>query len=647
MLKYYLDKTGKVIKSILFPSSEFMDTEPREGSLNPVTSGGVAGGIAQQSSNIAPNYTKKTYEANSYVMQDGVLYTNPNAIETAEDWNPSHWTQTTIPEVIDDKIDEVTLDPSAVALGNIHLLEDKEDFPQAGDFSVLDDGETPKKISSTTFGYSFNGIFTKTALDFSGTGYVYSDGSNLSTNSSYKYAIVTLPKKNFLVVDIARGGTICALAAKTNADSVQRFAPLVVGTDTSNNVNRYQYFNETEEDLTVYVSCLASKIPQNCYIASAGQISQFLSIERFNDFFEAFGISLIKDIENTAFDPIEDKYVHYDGTVRDYSGFFIKGPISLPSGYSIKFVTKASDSMSALSIKISESSYQRLVQGLGDSAITYTYRNNTSETQNVYISCNNNPRALTNGIYFVFKDFVLDRLLPVEKRLDEKTLDEEVSIAFFEKVGVVGDSFASGFLYNSQGQSQGNNYAISWPQILGRKSGCTWINYSQGGMNTRTFLTSASYGLPKLLSDDPNDLYVLALGINDADIADYIGSITDITGHESYEDYGDTFYGNYGRIIEQILEHAPSAKIVMSLEPYVSKQTKFVNIDNAIKEIAAHYGLPVLDLSKDFFFTSSVYQGMVGSHPTKVGQAGMANGYERLICKAMIENLIYFNSFVE
>lgn len=100
MLKYYLDKTGKVIKSILFPSSEFVDTEPREGSLNPVTSGGVAGGMAQQSSNIAPNYTKTTYEANSYVMHDGTLYTNPNAIGTAEDWNPAHWTQTTVAEMV-------------------------------------------------------------------------------------------------------------------------------------------------------------------------------------------------------------------------------------------------------------------------------------------------------------------------------------------------------------------------------------------------------------------------------------------------------------------------------------------------------------------------------------------------------------------
>ena len=56
--------------------------------------------MVQQSSNIAPNYTKKTYEANSYVMQYGVLYTNTNAIETAEDWNPAHWTQTTVAEMM-------------------------------------------------------------------------------------------------------------------------------------------------------------------------------------------------------------------------------------------------------------------------------------------------------------------------------------------------------------------------------------------------------------------------------------------------------------------------------------------------------------------------------------------------------------------
>lgn len=76
------------------------DETPTPDSLNPVTSGGVAESVARQSSNLAPEYTKKTYEANSYVMHDGVLYTNPSAIGTAEDWNPAHWTQTTVAEMM-------------------------------------------------------------------------------------------------------------------------------------------------------------------------------------------------------------------------------------------------------------------------------------------------------------------------------------------------------------------------------------------------------------------------------------------------------------------------------------------------------------------------------------------------------------------
>lgn len=49
---------------------------------------------------IAPAYTSKTYEANSYVMHDGILYTNENVIAVAENWTPAHWTQTTVAEMM-------------------------------------------------------------------------------------------------------------------------------------------------------------------------------------------------------------------------------------------------------------------------------------------------------------------------------------------------------------------------------------------------------------------------------------------------------------------------------------------------------------------------------------------------------------------
>lgn len=63
----------------------------------------VAAPIDQQiMSNIAPAYVKQPYPANSYVTKDGVLYTNAAAIDTAEDWTPAHWIQTTVADMIAD-----------------------------------------------------------------------------------------------------------------------------------------------------------------------------------------------------------------------------------------------------------------------------------------------------------------------------------------------------------------------------------------------------------------------------------------------------------------------------------------------------------------------------------------------------------------
>ena len=50
---------------------------------------------------IAPAYDKtKTYSAGSLVTHNGDLYTNENAILTAEEWTAAHWTKTNIAEVI-------------------------------------------------------------------------------------------------------------------------------------------------------------------------------------------------------------------------------------------------------------------------------------------------------------------------------------------------------------------------------------------------------------------------------------------------------------------------------------------------------------------------------------------------------------------
>lgn len=212
-------------------------------------------------------------------------------------------------------------------------------------------------------------------------------------------------------------------------------------------------------------------------------------------------------------------------------------------------------------------------------------------------------------------------------------------LSIFRKFGVVGDSYASGEVY--YGNTYHDKYFNSWGQVLARKHGTTCTNYSSGGLTTRSWLT-ATKGLPLLLSSDAEDIYYLALGINDYyhEGQSYLGDITDITSHQSYEDYGDTFYGNYGRIIEQIQTHAPHAKIVMFTVANTSTVPQMFS--DAIIEIAEHYNIPYIVQAEDPFFQSSVYTRMAGGHPTSIGYSGMAVAFERLLNKCIVDNLTYF-----
>lgn len=227
-----------------------------------------------------------------------------------------------------------------------------------------------------------------------------------------------------------------------------------------------------------------------------------------------------------------------------------------------------------------------------------------------------------------------------------------IDFGFFEKFAVVGDSYASGEIYvadssQSKGYTVADYYQKSWGQILARKYGTTCINLSVGGLTTRTWLTN-SHGLTKMLAEKPQELYLCALGINDEISlgASYLGTIEDITNHDSYSDYPDTFYGNYGKIIEQIKAHAPKSKIVLMSMAYLYNATED-SFTTAIKNIANHYNIPFINIKDDAFYAKdSIYKtGQSYNHPTAPLYAGMAQANERLFCRCVVDNYDYFKDF--
>lgn len=212
------------------------------------------------------------------------------------------------------------------------------------------------------------------------------------------------------------------------------------------------------------------------------------------------------------------------------------------------------------------------------------------------------------------------------------------SLALFRSIGIVGDSYASGEL--AMNDKFVDHYNMSWGQILARKNGATTINYSRGGQTTRGWLTDTERGLDLLNSTKPQDLYILSLGINDYQKLgkDYLGSEDDIDKET------DTYFGNYGKIIKAVKTHAPNARIVIST---LSQTDDIVPLYNqAIQTLAKHFSIPFIILNDDPFFTSDYYLNhMYGGHPTGPVYAEMANAYERLISKAMVNDLSYFESY--
>lgn len=298
--------------------------------------------------------------------------------------------------------------------------------------------------------------------------------------------------------------------------------------------------------------------------------------------------------------------------------------------------------------------------GMG-SLITFadtTYSPSPSGTIQIYVDADG-KMAVRNGwsnTWHSWKKILSDNEITslIDNKISNFALenphsDYYCSFSLFETIGVVGDSYASGaYGDNANAQTAVDHINHSWPQILARKNGCSVTNYTRGGRSTRSFLTDTIAGLSQLLSDAPKGLYILVLERNDYNIESrgengYLGNISDITSY-SLGSYPDTFYGNYASIIERIMSHAPSAKIVLMSGDFKSTNELGTRYNQAVEEIAGLYDLPCMVQLDEPFFDSDYYRRnwAAGGHPSAIIYSGMEAAIERLFNKCVKDNKSYF-----
>lgn len=232
---------------------------------------------------------------------------------------------------------------------------------------------------------------------------------------------------------------------------------------------------------------------------------------------------------------------------------------------------------------------------------------------------------------------LLDAVSDVYK--DEEPNILLTGIEMFNSFGAIGDSYTAGDTTNSSGTWV--NSGTSWVKTIGQRAGITYGNYGQGGMHCK------DYNIEPALTASAHDMYFFAMGINDSikkydesetTPLDHLGTIDDIKS--DYTQNPETFYGCYGKIIAQIMEHAPNARHCMILIPVHDTYTDAFN--TAIVEIAEHFEIPYINPFDDPFFYSTVYETKSNGHPTRMGYVGMGFAYERLFAKCVAANPLYF-----
>lgn len=228
-------------------------------------------------------------------------------------------------------------------------------------------------------------------------------------------------------------------------------------------------------------------------------------------------------------------------------------------------------------------------------------------------------------------------------------LKEKVEVAkdggfcrIFKKFGCVGDSLASGaFEYKENGINRIDYISeFSWIQYLARICGSSAINFSTGGLTTRTWL--ASEYCTQLMSggDKLCDCYIIALGVNDLKTDDRhvdVGTASDIDMSD-YTQNADTYYGNVGGIIQRIKSVQPRAKIFLITNPGRTSQERAsaVPYNTALSTICTMFAECYLaDLYALGLFNQNL---MLGSHYGSNGYLVGAWRIASLISKIIEDN---------
>lgn len=392
----------------------------------------------------------------------------------------------------------------------------------------------------------------------------------------------------------------------------------------------YKYTNNTSTTLHARVS-YANNTLVDLYLSNENN----KDLSNLNE-----NVGLYLNYKNIVPTFVQNHFIDKYGAISENRSFEYSNPIELKTNETIRFYGEGYlDAVSLISICNEDNTSRTPVVISTDSNANYF---EYTALTDIYVCLCSMINVFNNCIIYNKKDS------------DKNNIPNTSFISSFLKLGVIGDSLASGeTVYRDSSLIQHfiDNYDISWGQYLARKYGNTVINFSTGGLSTRTWLTS-NYGLTKaLLPENLCTGYIIGLGVNDSYHLgqDYLGTISDIK--QDYNENPDTFYGNYGKIIGNIKSITKNAKIfILTMPNEINVSQTKLNYNQAIRNIANHYGptnnvflIDLANLYVDEFAPNSFISNCErGGHYNSIAYNYMGDLLAKAISEYMYNNYSYF-----
>ena len=420
---------------------------------------------------------------------------------------------------------------------------------------------------------------------------IYSGRSN---NDSYnRTGAIRLEPGATLSVTIEGITSSVAVISELRANNA--FAMLVPGIDSSEQT--YTYVAKRSIDVTV------------SYSATYGIKSMLISYPSDPDILAELSLkSTFTELTPLSATIEENKYVTGSGSyITDtYENYNCTEEFELKTGEGIVFACRGyENSVAALAEKTSTANVYT-VKVMGDTPFKdFSFVNDGPDN---YYRISYAKRSGFTAYKVKMK--LSNQTAPVESFNFDKYIDT-FAFAGIPVVGIIGDSLSSGWTSDEDNVGH-TDYNLAWWQMLKRDSGMDYKYFAQGGLTTRGWLATA-VGLPKALAEGNKCCaYVVALGVNDQWSlgTDYLGTPSDIDISD-YTNNADTFYGNYGKIIQILTEHTPKAKFFLVNMPRTGQS--YAPFNTAIATIAGMFNnCYLVDLLNNYY--NEFQTGFVKAH---------------------------------